>query len=76
MLAQYCFDALAQAWPNDAMPWAMHSVHITRNVIRICICYIVFFMLYAITHSAYVLTIWHMFNVMANKIIFTIYGKS
>ena len=27
MLAQYCFDALAQAWPNDAMPWAMPSVH-------------------------------------------------
>ena len=23
ILAQYCFDALAQAGPNVAMPWAM-----------------------------------------------------
>ena len=23
MLAQYCFDALTQAWPNVAMPWVM-----------------------------------------------------
>ena len=34
MLAQYCFDTLAQAWPNVAMPWVMATLAPTRNRIR------------------------------------------